>query len=92
MLPTTERLAQALEAKNDPNLAEMIVRARAGYYDDFKSPLTTPILTLVNDLIALGHRDLAARAKDGEFDATTEEGVAWWETEGRELFSRKVGL
>jgi hypothetical protein len=86
-LPTTERLAHALEAANDPALAPMIALARAGHYDDFKSDLATPIVQLVNDLERAGHPELAQRAKDGEFDGTIEEGQAWFESEGKDLLS-----
>lgn len=53
-IPTTERLAQALESLNDPRLADMIQKARAGHYDDFKTELTFPQVQLVIDLRALG--------------------------------------
>ncbi len=76
-LPTTERLARALEALNDPRLLNMIAQARAGYYDDFKSTLNFPCIQLVRDLEAAGHPDLAARARDGEFDASEAEAHAW---------------
>lgn len=76
-LPATERLAQALEAADDPRLAPLIERARAGYYDDFKSNLPNPIMQLVYTLNALGHTALAQRAIDGEFDATPAEAQAW---------------
>jgi hypothetical protein len=86
-LPTTERLARALEAANDPALAPMIERARAGHYDDFKSQLDAPITALVRDLRAAGHLELAQRARDGEFDSTPAEGAAWWDTVGKRLLS-----
>jgi hypothetical protein len=81
-LPTTERLAQALEALNDPNLAAMIGRARAGCYDEFKTDLTLPLVQLVSDLRAAGHPGMAQRVIDGEFDSTLEEGQEWMEKEG----------
>lgn len=87
-LPTTERLAQALEAANDPKLALMIVRARDGYYDDYKSDIAAPITNLVWDLEQAGHPELAQRAKDGEFDGTFEEAVAWFESSVRELLKK----
>ena len=86
-LPTTEKLARALEAVNDSKLAEMIRRAREGYYDDFRSPLALPTVQLVHDLIAAGQREMADRAIDGEWDATKEEGEAWARSpEGQEVF------
>ena len=87
-LPTTERLAQALEAANDPRLAPLIERARAGYYDDYKSNLPAPIAQLVIDLHALGHHALIQRAIDGEFDGTPAEAEAWAASpEGRAAIS-----
>ena len=73
-VPTSERLARDLEALDDPRLAGMIQRAHDGLYDDFKSPLETPIQTLVNELNGLGYRQMADRARNGEWDATAAEG------------------
>lgn len=92
-LPTTERLARALEATGDPALAGMIMRARAGYYDDFKSPLAMPERQLVIDLRQAGQTGLLERAMDGEFDSTAAESQAWAASEDgqntfRELFGR----
>lgn len=82
---TTERLALALEAANAPKA--MVVAARAGCYDDFKSESASPISDLVRDLYAAAREAdittrslllrLAQRAKLGEFDATREEADAW---------------
>jgi hypothetical protein len=83
MIPTTEKLALALEKINAP--AEMIRAARAGRYDDFKSESTTPILDLMRDLKKIGALGLATRALKGEFDATKEEADAWYEKEGRHV-------
>jgi hypothetical protein len=81
-LPTTEKLARAIEAAAEahpdkPQMRMMAGRARNGYYDDFKSLLATPCIQLVRDLDALGCAELSARAKNGEFDATKEESDAW---------------
>lgn len=73
-LSTSERLAQVLHAAG---LLEMESKARAGYYDDYRSPLATPIVQLVKDLSAVNRRDLAERAMNGEWDGTREEGEAW---------------
>jgi len=89
-LPTTERLALALEAANDPALASMITLARAGHYDDFKSNLNYPIMQLVHDLEAAGHSELAKRAKEGEWDATEEEARAWVKAEGEHWLQQLV--
>jgi len=37
--PSSERLARALEERDNPNLAGMIRRTRENFYDDFFSPL-----------------------------------------------------
>lgn len=70
---TAEKLAQVLHAAG---LFEMEKKARGGYYDDFRSPLATPIVQLVNDLRAAGQHDLAHRAMNGEWDGTKEEAEA----------------
>jgi len=87
-IPTTERLAQAMEQAGCP--ADGIAMARQGYYDDFKSPLATPIVQLVSDLRANGFLELAQRAMDGEFDSTPEESAAWFESEGRAMLSKDI--
>ena len=71
---TKERLAQVLHAHG---LLEMEEKSRAGYYDDFESPLATPIMQLVEDLRAAGQDKLALRAMHGEWDASREEAEAW---------------
>jgi hypothetical protein len=96
--PTTEKLARALEAI--PAIPrEMVQHARDGRYDDFKSPLTFPEITLVAELQAVaGNKSLprsvrqeinrmAQRVINGEFDATPEESRAWAESpDGQETF------
>ena len=92
-LPTTERLAQDLEAcrndvhpDNHPFLDTMILSARAGYYDDFKTPLDFPIRQLVADARKIGLTSIAQGAIDGRYDATQEE-AAWWNNEGKDALS-----
>ena len=96
--PTTEKLARALEAI--PAIPrEMVQHARDGRYDDFKSPLTFPEITLVAELRAVARNKslprsvrqeigkMARRVIDGEFDATPEESRAWAESpDGQETF------
>lgn len=100
-IPTSERLAQILHAEG---LFDMEKKAREGYYDDYKSPLETPIVQLVRDLQTLADnfqgrgvnaertserlRKLARRAMDGDFDGTKEEGDAWWQKEGGEVLQK----
>lgn len=92
MEPTTERLAKALEETNNPALKALIPKARAGEYDDYKSPHADPINRLVADLNIAGASDLAARAMAGEFDGTAEEATAWAQSaEGRALFAEFLG-
>lgn len=60
-IPTTERLAQALEEAKDPALRKMVELARKGHYDDFKSSLAFPLVQLAADLRAAGHPELVQR-------------------------------
>lgn len=76
-LATSERLAAVLEAHG---LREMAAKARDGYYDDYRSPLATPIVQLVLDLNKAKRGDLARRAMAGEWDGTREEAEAWYES------------
>ncbi|MBO2461553.1 hypothetical protein [Actinomadura violacea] len=87
MATSTEILVAALTDAGDPKLAPLIERAKTGYYNDFQSPLVSPIMELVKDLRKAGHHDLARRAIDGEFDGTKEESDAWAASpEGQEVF------
>jgi hypothetical protein len=87
--PTTERLARALTEAGAP--AEMIERARAGYYDDFKSPLAMPEMQLRADALELGLTDIAEGVVNGEWDATKEESDEWARSpEGRATFAALV--
>ena len=80
-MTTKDNLALALE---EAGLSWMARKAREGYYDDFESPLATPIIQLVLDLRARGKRyeALAERAMGGEFDGSLEESTVWFEREG----------
>jgi hypothetical protein len=87
-IPTSEKLARALEAAGAP--AAMATAARAGCYDDYKSDSATPCVDLVNDLARLmstpryaineAIRELFGRARNGEFDAQKWESDAWAES------------
>lgn len=88
-LPTTERLAQDLEAcresvpeDNRPFLETMILSARSGYYDDFKTPLDFPLRQLVADAQKIGLGGIVQGAVDGRYDASDEEAQAWWSASG----------
>ncbi len=76
---TREKLARAMAEAAVP--AQAIAQARAGYYDEWLSDNPFPLMTLINDLEANGFPKLAARVRDGEFDATKEEGDAWARSE-----------
>lgn len=81
-------LAQELEVVGLTAMAQM---AREKYYHDFFSPLATPELQLLNDLMAeikKAHTGtnverynqlvrLRERHIDGEFDSTAEESEEW---------------
>lgn len=77
MIATSEKLAQVLHSRG---LLEMEWKARLGDYDDVKSDSPTPIIDLVSDLTTAGAHDLAERAKQGEWDATSGE----WEAAEKE--------
>ena len=86
-IPTTEKLALALTQANAPQW--MIDNARAGYYDDYKTTIATPIVQLYHDCLAAGLGDLAMKVRDGEFDSTPEESDAWAKSpEAQELFKK----
>ena len=87
---TSERLTEALEALNDPKLADMIRKARLGYYDDYETWIATPQLVLIGDLYQAGHPDMIRRVMAGEFEATKEEGKAWFKREGRQLLENQA--
>jgi hypothetical protein len=84
-IPTTERLAQDLEEAGAP--AEMIERARAGYYDDYKSDLAMPEVQLLQDARRAGLTSIAEGVLEGRWDATKEEADAWARSpDGQETF------
>ena len=100
---TTVKLARALE-KIPGVPADMIQRARDGYYHDYLSPLATPEIQLVADLRGLAARPatprnsrplLRAMAKaviDGEYDASKEESDEWMRSpEGQETMAAFTG-
>jgi len=80
-IPTTEKLAKALEEAEAP--AEMIKLAREGRYDKWKSELREPQMTLVNEARqAKLPTEFIERVKDGEFDAQYWEAEEWAINEG----------
>lgn len=101
-MATKDKLAAALRAIG---LTEMAERAADGMYDEFTSPLATPLMQLIRDLTFAMNTcvpdasqpiaKLRKRVVDGDFDASNEESDAWAMSEdGRETFSmlvRKLG-
>jgi len=84
--PTTERLAEALSLAGAPKW--MIDNANAGLYDDYKSSVAVPIMMLVFDAENQGLREIAQRARDGEFDAEKWEADEWAKSpDGQATFS-----
>jgi hypothetical protein len=100
---TTTKLARALEAI--PGVpADMIKRAREGFYHDFLSPLDFPEMQLVADLKELASRpatprnsrpllrQLAQDVRDGKHDASKAESDAWAASpEGQETMAALTG-
>lgn len=93
-LPTKERLARAMEAENtaahmrgvgDAIPERLIRQAREGRWDDYESPLMTPMIALVTLLRATGNEAFAERVIAGEFDGSLEEGRRWIERETGEV-------
>ena len=74
-MKTKDRLVQALIEANAP--AELVDKARTGYYDDFESELDCPNMQLAIDCREVGLQGFADRVVNGEFDATTAEAQAW---------------
>lgn len=85
-MKTTERLAEALRQAKAP--ASMIEDALSGRYDDYQSDFPTPIIDLVKACHQYGLKDIAERARHGEFDGSREEGEAWFKNEGADLLKR----
>ena len=80
---TKDMLAEALM---QVGLIDMSLRAKDGYYHDFLSPLATPEIQLVNDLMDMAIKlpdrrgaILAIRTQviNGEYDASPEESEEW---------------
>lgn len=83
-MKTKERLVKALLEAGAPEA--MITLAERGHYDDFETTIETPIVRLVTHCKQNGLDDLATRAMNGEFDASKEEGEAWFKENGSKIF------
>ncbi len=84
---TKARLAHDLEAAGAPK--DMVLRALGGFYDDFDSPLATPMIQLVADARAAGLEGIAKAAMHGAYDGTREEGERWYAQKGHHLLGEK---
>ena len=84
---TKVKLAKDLKDHGAP--ASMIAKAIDGYYDDYESPIATPIIQLVIDCEQLGGnlKEVAQKARNGEYDASKEEAESWFKKEGRKLLN-----
>jgi hypothetical protein len=60
-----QELIRALERRG---LWGMVQKAKDGYFSRLGSPYPAPLAQLVKELEALGHPDLAERARNGDFD------------------------
>lgn len=102
MTATKERLVaelrklaeQDMPSGQQARLVRMIQAAERGIYDDYESPLATPLNALVEDLGSLSlpeAESLIERVKAGEFDGTKEEADAWARSpEGRRTFDSLI--
>lgn len=95
--PSTDKLVAAIKAAigtfGIPSAGQKRILALAAvhHYHDCWSDLATPIIALVADCRAVGWADLAERAIQGEFDATTEEFAEWRRSpEGEKVMSRFI--
>ena len=90
-MPTSEKLAQALEAAGAPQ--EMITKARSKHYDDYESDLMSPIRQLAADAANHGLDEIALRAMNGDFDGTKWEAELWAKSpEGKATFAEFGGI
>lgn len=88
--PTKLRLTRALRDAGAPEW--MVTAAADGYYDEFTSSLTFPLIELVKDASAAGLTAIADRVRNGDFDATKAESAAWAASaDGRATFRELIG-
>lgn len=75
---TREKLAAAIrELATEPRHEKLAMRADAGEFDDYADTHVCPITELVRVARQFGLHRIAARAANGEFDATKEESEEW---------------
>lgn len=83
---TKVRLAKDLKDHNAPEW--MIKNAIDGYYDDYESNLPMPIMQLVIDCEQVGLKEIANKARNGDYDCTKEEADRWMNgKEGKNVLS-----
>lgn len=88
--PSSEKLAQALEAEGAP--AYMVSLAREDHYHDFKSPLAMPEMQLLADAREHGLTVIVEGVMEGVWDATKAESDAWAASpEGQATFAELLG-
>lgn len=80
--PSSKKLADALAAEpcapeHEARRKQMVAGALRDHYHDYFGHSATPCVDLNRDCEAIGLKALAARVRDGEFDATKEESDAW---------------
>jgi hypothetical protein len=64
----TDGKQELLKELRAHGLTDMARKAEAGEYSDFASTEPFPVIRLVRDLEAAGHKGLAQRAANGDFD------------------------
>ncbi len=74
-LPTSERLANALDQAGAP--PSLVNNARSGLYDLLKSPYTFPKMALLSDLRRYQMNNFCTRVLLGEFEPSHTEVLAW---------------
>jgi len=80
-MTTKEKLTQDLIKAQAPT--KMIEWARNGFYDDYETVIPFPIQQLVADAESAGLKEIAQKARNGEYDATQEEANEWFQREGK---------
>jgi hypothetical protein len=79
-IPTSEKLAGALRDAGAPEY--LVLAARAGVYDDYRSASPTPKLDLYHLCLRHHLKDMADRVQAGEFDAQGWETDLWTDNDG----------
>lgn len=80
--PSSQKLVDALMELDNPQLNQIIEKARNNQYDDFECNHPAPKHLLINDLNQVEFEDsysFISRIINGEFDASVEEGEKWAE-------------